>query len=485
MKLLQSPLLWFALVVLIGIGIGIGVALNVGRRRLPGFLDYVMNPQLLNEFEEAARAADEYAETASSWSDAQIAAEVRQFVFDTESSEDAWAEAQALRSLGSRTHPVLLEILRKPSLHSKLVVPTGKDSQPEAPFNRLCELLGEAPPVESAELLARYLDEPSDEIRKDAALAIGCTGAASAIPSIRKALGDSNEYVRSYALMGLERARERGHLSDACGRELFADLKQMLAEGKNADHAAGLLLHFDRQRAVDFILSDEIFNPKCKSLHDLIRAINAKGLTIPRGRLLPLISQVDSVASNYPHNYQLGELLQALGNHQVAEDRVLLEKYVSHAKNVVAEGAAEGLLSLHGISGFKERLWRKADEQGLTSLTDPQRYYLAVLNFDSEVNNGGLSQYFFNSSGDEWKSALSGLEAMESKERFAVLSQALSKFGAGGPDKSRESRMRQLSKLARADEDLFNDLDKQYYASTEVVEVLAMRYVLKNREAFR
>jgi hypothetical protein len=74
---------------------------------------------------------------------------------------------------------------------------------------------------------------------------------------------------------------------------------------------------------------------------------------------------------------------------------------------------------------------------------------------------------------------------MGSKERLAIFREVLAKFGAAGPSEDREKRMVQLSKIANAEDKLFDQLDSRYYKSTEVIDVMVMRYVLKNPDAFR
>ncbi len=105
--------------------------------------------------------------------------------------------------------------------------------------------------------------------------------------------------------------------------------------------------------------------------------------------------------------------------------------------------------------------------------------------FDGEVNNGGLSQYFFNSSGDYWREALAGLEAMGASERATILKEAAAKFDAEAPSKNRDQRQNQLAKLARKDDALFDALDSRYYASKEVIDVVMTKYVIKNAQAFK
>ena len=144
-----------------------------------------------------------------------------------------------------------------------------------------------------------------------------------------------------------------------------------------------------------------------------------------------------------------------------------------------------GLIASFDLEGFEQRTWDAESTNGLSTLNPAQKLYLAVLIYDGEVNNGGLSQYFFNSSGDYWREALAGLEAMGSKERVVVLRDAVAKFGKGGPSQDRERRQNQLAKLERKSDALFDVLDDRYFKSKELIEVLAKRYVLKNPEAFR
>ena len=78
-----------------------------------------------------------------------------------------------------------------------------------------------------------------------------------------------------------------------------------------------------------------------------------------------------------------------------------------------------------------------------------------------------------------------GLEAIGSKERLALFKESLAKFDKSNPSESRNERMEQLSKIESAKNSIFDELETRYYKSTENLEVMMMRYVLKNAEAFR
>jgi HEAT repeat protein len=499
MRWIQSPQFWLgALVILAGAGVLLAVVLRRNREEEPprakdvpveeqaGFKDVVKNPERWKQdLDESDRALDQALRAAKTWDDKTIEAEVRRFLFDVRSSGDAWIEGRVLRGLGARVQPTLLACLGDVSLRGRLVTPTEEGVLPETPFRRLCELLEENPPPASVPLLTPFLDDPSAEIRKAAALVVGCVGSGTSVHVLRKALADPDEYVRSYAIIGLQRALKANRLDDLCRRDLFAPLLALITEGKNADHAAPLLLQLDERKATEFFLSDQFLSPRSAALHEVLRALNGKQISVPRDRLLALVEDLRARDTVHPGSYQLAEAFRALGRHRAREDRDVFERYLTHKDETVASGAAAGLLASHDLNGYQDRVWAALEKHGVGGLNEAQRHYYAVTIFNSEVNNGGLSQYFFNSSGNHWRDAIAGLEAMGSKERLAVLREAVAKFGKAGPSTNRDERMTQLSALTRADDELFSELDRRYYKCTEVIDVLTMRYVLKRPEAFR
>lgn len=485
MNLFRSPWLWVALVVLVCVSVVILVAR--GRRKGWGFKDALENPRQF--MAEMAFADEEYERAlaeARTWDTQAVAAKVRWFVLEIPTERDAGSAKRILASLGEKTHRAVIELLSDVSLHDRLITPTGENPLPEAPFNRACDLLAKRPPRAAIAVVAPFLDGSSNEVKKSAALVVGQTGNLDAVPYIRKAFGDPDEYVRSYAIIGINRAREDGVLDAGFESALVPALMALVAAGKNVDDAAPLLLRFAPDRAPDFLLSDQIFRSDSRSLHEVVRAMNAAQVAIPRAMLLGLVSTLgrDGDALKYPQTYLLGETLLALGRHREPEDVSLLEKMLSHSEERVAEGAAAGLTCVHGLDGFEDRIW-STEGDSRASLSIPQRRFSAVHMCDAEIRNGGISQYFFNSSGDQWKDALAGFEAMGCVERASILRDAIRPFGPSGPSEDRDIRTEQLSRLHKKNGELFDALETRYYASKEVIAVGAVRYVIQNPEAFR
>ena len=461
------------------------VFLMFRHRSEPGFRNVVKNPELWREMSEAHQDIDREIEAAKHWTDDRISAEVEAYLFRTKTRRDALGKARALEGLGGRVYAPVIKILGEKSRHMQLVKETGTDLVPEAPFNRACDLLGDTPPPGTIQHVALFLNESNKYVRKDAALVIGKVGSSEIVPLLHRILAGEDEGMRDYALMGLQYAVINGRLDDTCRKDLFPDLLQLLTEDKSANYAADLLVEFNATKAKEFFMSEALFTPNSQSLHEALKAMARHNILIPRQRLLPLIQALEAGELKYPQSYTLAHALLCLGQNRQSDDLKILERLADHNEERVAKGAAEGLLAYYNLNGFSERTWDAEQKRGFTSLTPEQQHWAAVFILDSEVNNGGLSQYFFNYSGDRWRLALAGLEAMGANERASILKEAVAKFGAEKPSENRERRQDQLAKLTRKNETLFNVLDDRYYESKEVIDVAMTRYVIRNAQAFK
>ena len=484
MSVFQSPILWLVVVV-----IAVTAVFLFINHRNPaargGFVDYLKDPEDQEDSVESREREEAAVKAAQDWDDGKVASMTRRFVLEATSTHEVSDQIGILRSLGERTHPAVLNLLRDASLYDRLVKPDGKAMMAESPFNRACTLLGDSPGGESVGALAPFLSDPSPEIRRDASFAIAKTGSVTIAPLVRKALSDPDEYVRSYALMGLGFAMDRSGLADAVRLELFPDVMHLLRADQDGDDAPDLLYRLDSVQATDYFLSPEVFTVESPILDQVLKVLAKRKVPVPRDRLQSLISGLEMGKLNHPKNDSLGEALRLLGQLQREEDRVFLQSRLTHPDERVAKGAAEGLLCSLGLEGLAERIWDAEKQSGYGSLSENQRLYRAVFLCDDEINNGGLAQFFGNSSGDRWRDALAGFKAMGFEERLAVLTEAIAIFGSNGPSEDQRVRKDQLSRLMRRDDDLFDALDSRYYKSPEVIQVFACRFVLGNPEAFR
>jgi hypothetical protein len=125
----------------------------------------------------------------------------------------------------------------------------------------------------------------------------------------------------------------------------------------------------------------------------------------------------------------------------------------------------------------------KAAEAGAT-LTAAERELEAVLMFDGEVRNGGLHQYFFNSSGGETVDARAGLVRFGMTESVAILDCALTAFPDGKASTDRETRNDQLARWGERQFEIFDVLTDAYYVIDDEEWRRAYPYVRDHQAEF-
>lgn len=215
----------FVIVAVLTVAVAAIVCLAHGRasriQSEPGFRDFVKEPDLWNEIIHAREEADLAAEQATLGDAEDLAKQIERYVFGSETRGELWALGRRLKELSPKTNEALLRILKDESNKPKLVELRKGMFLEEAPVMRVCELFDGNMPSDAIELLAPYLSHESAQIRKECSLAIAETGLAEALPTIKQSLADEDEYVRSYALIGMERAHEYNRLSDHVGSEVI------------------------------------------------------------------------------------------------------------------------------------------------------------------------------------------------------------------------------------------------------------------------
>lgn len=463
------------------------------RREINSFWDVVRNPEAMPDLDAFHREVDDAAASLAG-SPTKIAALVDYFVFEAKSSRDVWTELRTLAKLGSKAYPRALEILRDPSLKERLTALVEQEESltlPEAPINRLCEIFDQdaPPPREAAALLVPYLSSDSEEIRKSAALIIGSIGSADSLPDLRRALTDEDEYVRSYALMGIKRALS-GDRIDASSKDRFFELVAGMWPSNTSfaacDDIPQILLTLDRDRATSYLLSDELFSVGFEPIWRILEALNEESVEVPRERILAIIEGANQKALKYPMANVLEQALPLLGAHRNDEDLPMLERMLKHDDDNVSRGATEALYRFHRYHDQIRDPWSAVEQHGWDALTTAEKHVCAIEQLDAEVNNGGFAQYYFNSSGDHWQDALKGLEKIGAERRHRVMLATIEKFGDSKPAADRDTRTSQLSVVVRKKEDPFSEQDKAWYGlEDEKLDRLIFKYNLTNQEGRR
>ena len=115
------------------------------------------------------------------------------------------------------------------------------------------------------------------------------------------------------------------------------------------------------------------------------------------------------------------------------------------------------------LAAFEER----CGELGFDGLSPYERHCEALLALEGDVMNGGLSQYFFNSSGDLAPVALEALAELGAWKTHAALDSAIKKIW---PDAYPEQRSERYDSLLRAEEEDESLLDSETNVIQELPE---------------
>jgi hypothetical protein len=116
-------------------------------------------------------------------------------------------------------------------------------------------------------------------------------------------------------------------------------------------------------------------------------------------------------------------------------------------------------------------------DKGYGALNPAERDLLHVSLLETEVNNGGFDQYFFNTAGDSAVATVETLQRIGSSEALALLRHAIDAFGATPPATDRTTRQSQMEDLPETAADLWEELDQQFWALEEPLWQLVLDHV--------
>jgi hypothetical protein len=118
-------------------------------------------------------------------------------------------------------------------------------------------------------------------------------------------------------------------------------------------------------------------------------------------------------------------------------------------------------------------------------LTLCERNIVYIEGLEREVNNGGFSQYFFNDSGNFTKETLSALNIVKSKIFLRILENAINKFPNEIVPDDRDERQKALLELEDNNEELWTELNNDFYKYEEDINKLLIEYIKSNINDFR
>lgn len=114
-------------------------------------------------------------------------------------------------------------------------------------------------------------------------------------------------------------------------------------------------------------------------------------------------------------------------------------------------------------------------------LSTPERVFLNIWELESEVNNGGFDQYFFNSSGRLVPNVVAALHAIGASAMAQVVQRAIEAVGQDVQWQDDTARQVYMTELSPQATNTLSDLDQAFYRYPDDLTMLLYRYVSERR----
>lgn len=127
---------------------------------------------------------------------------------------------------------------------------------------------------------------------------------------------------------------------------------------------------------------------------------------------------------------------------------------------------------------------RREGVVGYENLTIVEKYISGIYYYKAEVNNGGIDQFFFNSTGDRWKITLEGLQKIGANNACRILDQATKLFGEEGPSEKWIKRREQLKQFSEKTREKEEKLTDEFYRYEDNLSELMINFVKSHAHEF-
>jgi hypothetical protein len=120
----------------------------------------------------------------------------------------------------------------------------------------------------------------------------------------------------------------------------------------------------------------------------------------------------------------------------------------------------------------------------MSCLSEAERIFYITQSLEMEVNNGGFSQFFYNSSGDFSNELVGAFTAIGANATAAICQKAILAFGRDIPV-DRNEREEMLDELENDEiDEILEECDSAFCDYEDNLNELNYNFVMKNKESF-
>lgn len=121
--------------------------------------------------------------------------------------------------------------------------------------------------------------------------------------------------------------------------------------------------------------------------------------------------------------------------------------------------------------------------ENVAALSAAERIIYITQSCEAEVNNGGFSQYFFNSAGDLSGELAAAFETIGAERTARICERALGVFDGAAPT-DREARSAALDAAGSRGDGILAECDEAFYRYEDDLAALCRAYAEQNRAFF-
>jgi hypothetical protein len=136
------------------------------------------------------------------------------------------------------------------------------------------------------------------------------------------------------------------------------------------------------------------------------------------------------------------------------------------------------------LVGLQASTMTKSGKQDFVTQSIPQKVFSAIWALEEEVNNGGFSQYFQNSSAETTPFIVEALDTIGASRAAAICKDAIATAFPSGLPSTPETVSSAANALSDAVLEKLNDLDTEFYRYPDNLTILLFSFVSKHPDEF-
>ncbi|AXB56926.1 DMP19 family protein [Flavobacterium fluviale] len=120
----------------------------------------------------------------------------------------------------------------------------------------------------------------------------------------------------------------------------------------------------------------------------------------------------------------------------------------------------------------------------MENLSNAQKFFYYNQNLEREINNGGFSQYFFNSTGDYAHETVDSLIAINANHTAKILKKAIAQFPENKVPKNSNLREEIIEKIEEEANIVWEELENDFFKYEDNLNELNLKFVKENLNSF-